>query len=317
MKLIDAYRMAVEQGISKDPRRREDIDAILQKAAEELEKTKDDRKDLFDQERLWNPYADSRISIGDPDEDISTVLWGIDMGTGEALLADRLNQKGRNIGALIGHHPLGSSKTPFPDVMYMQEDMYHSMGIPINIAEGLMAKRIDEVFRGVMSSNFNQTVDACKLLGLSLANLHTPCDNMVQHFLDELFSERQPKILDDIINLLLEIPEYRLSAGFNSPPTIICGKKTARAGKIVSKMTGGTSGPKEMFGKLADAGVGTVVGMHFPENHVEEACKFNINLIIAGHMSSDSIGVNLVADTWEEKGIEVIPCSGLIRVKRN
>lgn len=317
MKFIDAYRMAVEQGISKDPRGREGVDAILKKAAEELEKTKDDRKDLFDQERLWNPYGDSRISIGDPDEELSAVLWGIDMGTGEALLADRLNQKGRKIGALIGHHPLGSSKTPFPDVMYMQEDMYHSMGIPINITEGLMSKRIEEVFRGVMASNFNQTVDACKLLGLSLANLHTPCDNLVQDFLDQLFSERQPKRLEEITDLLLEVPEYRLSAGFNSPPTIISGKKSGRAGKIVSKMTGGTSGPKEMFEKMADAGVGTVVGMHFPESHVEEARKYNINLIIAGHMSSDSLGINLIADAWEKEGIEVIPCSGLIRVKRN
>ena len=89
------------------------------------------------------------------------------------------------------------------------------------------------------------------------------------------------------------------------------------AGKIVSKMTGGTSGPKEIYEKFSQAGVGTVVAMHFPESHVEEARKHHINLIVSGHMASDSVGVNLIADEWEKKGIEVVPCSGLIRVSRN
>jgi len=82
-------------------------------------------------------------------------------------------------------------------------------------------------------------------------------------------------------------------------------------------MTGGTSGPKEIYEKMADAGVGTAVGMHFPEGHIEEARKNNINLVIAGHMSSDSLGINLIADAWEKEGIEVVPCSGFIRVSRN
>jgi len=33
-------------------------------------------------------------------------------------------------------------------------------------------------------------------------------------------------------------------------------------------------------------------------------------------MSSDSLGMNLFLDKLEKKGIEIIPCSGLIRVKR-
>ncbi|MDD3398699.1 MAG: hypothetical protein PHW93_03765 [Candidatus Methanomethylophilaceae archaeon] len=317
MKFIDAYRMAVEMGAAKDPRDREDVEAILKKATEELEKADDMKKEVFDQERLWNPYGDSRISIGDPDQEIEAVLWGIDMGTGEALLADRLNQKGAKIGALIGHHPIGLSKNPFPDVMYMQEDMYHAMGVPINVAEGLMSKRIEEVFRAVMASNFNQTVDACRLLGLSLANLHSPCDNMVQDYLETLFQDKEAKRLEDIIEILMTVPEYRKAAAFNSPPTIIVGKKSSRAGKIVFKMTGGTSGPKEIYEKMADAGVGTAVGMHFPESHIEEARKNNINLVIAGHMSSDSLGINLIADAWEKEGIEIVPCSGFIRVSRN
>ena len=48
----------------------------------------------------------------------------------------------------------------------------------------------------------------------------------------------------------------------------------------------------------------------------EEAEKANINVVVAGHISSDSIGVNLFLDELEKQGIKIIPCSGLIRVSR-
>mgnify|MGYP001595301178 FL=1 len=57
--------------------------------------------------------------------------------------------------------------------------------------------------------------------------------------------------------------------------------------------------------------------MHAPEDHREEAKKFHINMIVAGHMVSDSIGANLFLDELEKRGIEVIPASGLIRIKRS
>ena len=68
---------------------------------------------------------------------------------------------------------------------------------------------------------------------------------------------------------------------------------------------------------MADAGIGTVIGMHMSEEHKKEAEAANINVIIAGHMSSDSLGMNLFLDELEKQGIEIVPCSGLIRVSRN
>ena len=109
-----------------------------------------------------------------------------------------------------------------------------------------------------------------------------------------------------------------MNTAATTPKRIVSfGSPKNHAGKVIAKMTGGTSGPKEIYEKFAQAGVGTVVGMHFPESHIEEAKKHHINMIVSGHMASDSVGVNLIADEWEKKGIEVIPCSGLIRVSRN
>ncbi|HHY39985.1 MAG TPA: NGG1p interacting factor NIF3, partial [Syntrophaceticus sp.] len=80
--------------------------------------------------------------------------------------------------------------------------------------------------------------------------------------------------------------------------------------------TGGTSGARESYEKLAAAGVGTIVGMHMSEDHRKEAEKHHINVVIAGHMASDSLGLNLFLDELEQRGVEIVPCSGLLRISR-
>ena len=69
----------------------------------------------------------------------------------------------------------------------------------------------------------------------------------------------------------------------------------------------------EEYMACADAGVGTFIGMHATPEVVEGLKKFNkCNLIIAGHMASDSLGFNQILDAWEAKGIEVVRISGIV-----
>ena len=306
MKIYEAYELAIRTGMERDPRPKDEVQKVLDDAREAYDKLPEDRRELFDQERLWNPYTDSRFSVmADEARDMEAecLMWGIDVGPAEVLLADRLREKGREVSALVAHHPIGTARTKFPEVMWMQTDMYHEMGVPINVTEGLMKPRMDDVLRGVMGSNYNQGADAARLLGIPLFNVHSPADNMVQRYLTDLFERTEPKRLGDLIDVLYTEPEFRQAARYN--------------GRIVCKMTGGTSGPKEIYEKFAQAGVGTVVGMHFPESHIEEARKNNVNIVISGHMSSDSLGVNLICDMWERHGIDVLPCSGFTRFSRN
>ncbi|MEK7818097.1 MAG: NGG1p interacting factor NIF3, partial [Actinomycetota bacterium] len=60
----------------------------------------------------------------------------------------------------------------------------------------------------------------------------------------------------------------------------------------------------------------TLIGMHISEKNREAAENHKLNVIIAGHDSSDSIGINLFLDELQKKGVNIIPCSGLIRVSR-
>jgi len=57
--------------------------------------------------------------------------------------------------------------------------------------------------------------------------------------------------------------------------------------------------------------------MHVPESHVEEARKHHVNIVVAGHMASDSLGCNLLADIFESKGLSIVPFSGFHRVRRS
>jgi len=180
----------------------------------------------------------------------------------------------------------------------------------------LMAERINEVERSLLPVNHNKAVDVARILDIPFMCMHTPADNNVTKFLEDLFEKNSPDKLEDVIDLLKEVPEYREAAKHNAGPKIVVGTPKRRAGKIFVDMTGGTSGSQDAYEKLAAAGVGTIVDMHMKEKHREEAKKHHINVIIAGYISSDSLGMNLILDEFEASGVKIIPCSGLIRVSR-
>ena len=122
----------------------------------------------------------------------------------------------------------------------------------------------------------------------------------------------------EVIDALKPVPEYQAAIKQKSGPTIFVGKSENAAGRIVvTEITGGTEGAVGIYERMSHAGIGTIVGMHMSEERKGEAQKNHINVVIAGHMSSDSLGMNLFLDELEKKGIEIIPCSGLIRVSRN
>ncbi|WP_066640326.1 NGG1p interacting factor NIF3 [Desulfolucanica intricata] len=316
MKLMDIYQLAVEKGIERDPRGPEAVQKILEREKKRFNDLKEDEKWEYDQDRLFNPYSDSRILVGDPEKDVNRVLAGIDIEVGEVLLADRLGERSRPIDLIIAHHPEGKAMSALYQVMHLQEDFLARYGVPINIAEGIMASRIGEVKRSLLPLNHNRAVDAAKMLNQNLMCIHTPADNHVVDFLQKKMDEEKPERLDDIVKLLKAIPEYKEAVGYNAGPTIVVGSKDRRSGKILVDMTGGTGGSEDAYAKLAHAGIGTLVVMHISEKHRKEAEKNHINVVIAGHMASDSLGMNLILDELQKRGIEIIPCAGLIRHSR-
>ena len=316
MKIREIYELAVKMGMESDPRGLEAVQKLLAREREKYEELKEEEKKEYDPERLQNPYDDTRILAGDPEKEVRRVLAGIDMEVGEVLLADRLGERGCPVDLIISHHPEGKAMAALYQVMHLQEDLLARFGVPINIAEGIMASRIAEVKRGLMPLNHNRAVDAARLLGLAFMCAHTVTDNLVASFLQKQMDERKPETLGDILKLLKEQPEYQEAVKYQAGPAIVVGSKERRAGRGMVDMTGGTSGSEDAYAKLAQAGVGTLLVMHINEKHRKEAEKNHINVIVAGHMASDSLGMNLFLDELEARGVEVVPCAGLLRFSR-
>jgi putative NIF3 family GTP cyclohydrolase 1 type 2 len=319
MDLQALYEAAIQAGVEADPRGTKAVRRLLERNRKKYEGASEKERRFLDPEARDNPYADSRILHDAKVGDIAEILVGIDIGVGEVLLADHLNEKGRTINLVLAHHPWGAGSARMSQVMEVQADLFHEVGVSLGAAEALVEKRMSEVSRRFAPSNHQQSVDAARLLGLSMMCAHTVADNQVHTYLERRIRDRDPETLEDVVELLMEEPEYIDAARQGAGPTIVQGSGSRRLGKIKLEMTGGTSGPKELFAGMATAGVTTIIGMHMSEDHLDEARKHNINVLIAGHISSDNLGVNLLLDQLDAaRGtpFTVVEASGFRRFPR-
>jgi putative NIF3 family GTP cyclohydrolase 1 type 2 len=317
MKLDKFYRKVIEIGKNNDLRSKEEVKNILIEEKERFDKLEKEDLALYDNDRLFNPYSDTRILNGDKNLEIRKVIVGIDMQVGEILLTHILNtEKKEQIDLLISHHPEGYALARLYEVMRLQADLLAYHGISISVAEQLMEQRISEVERRFLPVNHTRAVDAARVLGIPMMCIHTPADNCVANYLTKTFAKKKPYKLKDIMDILKSIPEYKKSMKLQVPPKIVNGSESNKCGKIYVDMTGGTEGSKEIFEKFASSGVSTLVGMHFSEEHLEKAKKANLNMIIAGHISSDVLGLNLLFDEIEkEEKLAIIGVSGFERMR--
>lgn len=311
MKLNDIYKLAIDIGIKNDLRSKKSIEKNLERIKTKYGNLSKEEKIFFDREKFSNPYLDSRIHY-DNKKQVKKVMSGIDIDTGELLMAKQLG-----FDTVISHHPIGKALVDLGDVMHLQAEVLSQYGIPINIAENLMRMRISEVTREINPANHFKTVRAAEMLNINLINIHTPADNLVANFLKKIIERKKPEYVDEILGILGEIPEYDVAKKQGVGPVLFSGKEENRAGKIaITEITGGTEGSKDIYGKMANAGIGTIIAMHQSEDHRKEAEKSHINVVVAGHISSDSIGMNLFLDELEKAGLKITPCSGLIRHSR-
>jgi len=312
MTIQQIYKLAIDFGIKNDLRGVTKVNKYLERIKKQYKELSEKQQAEFDVEKLTNPYSDSRV-LNNTEKQVKKVLVGVDMEVGELLLADKLG----DIDLVIAHHPEGAALADLHSVMDLQAEVLAQYGVPINIAESVLKPRISEVSRGVSPINHHRSVDAAKILNMGFMCLHTPCDNMGANFLFKLLNKKNPETVGEVLDMLKEIPEFKEAVKRKSGPILFTGSPENMAGKIVvTEFTGGTSGSKEIYEKMAQAGIGTIIGMHMGEEHRKEAEKYHLNVVIAGHMASDSLGINLFLDELEKKGVKVVPTSGLIRVKR-
>ena len=252
--------------------------------------------------------ADSGVVV--EGKNIKKVAFGVDIEVGEMLLARELG-----VDAVITHHPKGGlPMVEFHNVMVNQIDRMVAAGVPINKAQKALQERVEQVSRAHHVGNYDRVMSAAKLLGMPFVTIHTPADilaeSYVQKYLDKNLAKIEKPKVKDVISLLGKLPEYKLTL---AKPIARVGREEDYAGKVFVTMAGGTSGGEKVIRAYFEAGVGTLVVMHMPDDAIKAVKSQNIgNVVVAGHMASDSVGINQVIKELEKRGLQVVRMSGVI-----
>jgi hypothetical protein len=132
----------------------------------------------------------------------------------------------------------------------------------------------------------------------------------VQSHIDSHLGNSPRAKIKDLLDCLNQLPEYgKTPAG----PVARVGSNDDYCGRIFVTMAGGTGGGINVYKAYFEAGIGTLVVMHAKEDVIKAVKEQNIgNIVVAGHMASDSIGMNGLLCQLEAGGIEVIRMAGII-----
>jgi len=254
--------------------------------------------------------ADSQIFVrGDS---IRKILFGVDVDAAGLLLAKQLD-----FDAVIAHHPPGGEAQIYglPEVMLRQIEQMKSVGVSEKEAREALEVRRGKMSRNLNVINYERVISVARMLEIPFLNIHTPVDVITKDYFDEyinsFLSSNEGVKISDLIKSLNEIDE--ISKGLTKP-TLRIGNEESNVGKFFVAMSAGTNGGAAVAKAYFKAGVDTLMYMHLSEEDYKTLIKEEIkkNLIVTGHMPSDSIGINIYINELEKRGILVERFSGVI-----
>lgn len=253
--------------------------------------------------------ADSQVYVEAPG-DVRTVLFGVDIDAGELLWAQQ-----QGFDAVIAHHPVGDrARTEFARVVHRQIDQMAAEGIDRATAERAVRSRLDALHRRDHMANVNRVVDTARLIGMPFANIHLAADILARQAVVDLLAQRTTpqSTLREVVAAFDELPEMEAA---HTRPEAWVGSLDNRLGRYTVAMAGGTNGGYPVFREYFAAGIDTVLCMHIAEEELHrlrgEASPGN-NLLVTGHMATDSVGINAVIAAMEREGMRVTRTSGVL-----
>jgi putative NIF3 family GTP cyclohydrolase 1 type 2 len=254
--------------------------------------------------------ADSQVYL---DGEVRRVFAGIDVDLGELWLARELGADG-----VIAHHPVGSrARLDFPAMIERHVEQMTEVGIPEKLAREVMLVRKRPVEHGLHTINYDRVVDAARKLEMPIMNVHLAADIIGRKFFTDFVQrvvDGRSTTVGGLVGELKTIPEMEASL---VQPELWLGQPDNPVGRWVVQMAAGTNGGAPIYRTYYEHGIDTILAMHIDDRDLRELQQDQrpeANLVITGHMPSDSIGMNRVLDAIENRGIEVIAGSGVIRV---
>jgi len=232
---------------------------------------------------------------------IRKVLFGIDAGVPELLLAKQLGYD-----TVIAHHPPGGTAViNFYKVFKRHIQQMIVAGVPREEAEKAIRKKFEALEVQAHMRNYAHTIDVAKLVKMPYMNIHTPLDEVGTKVMsDQIHSRiRENSTVQDVVSALEELNEFRNAV---TKIKIRLGKPENPAGKVVVSHGAGTNGGYEIAKTYFKHGVGTVVYIHISLGDLEKLkAEGKGNLIVTGHIASDSVGINPLIQELEKRNVSV------------
>jgi putative NIF3 family GTP cyclohydrolase 1 type 2 len=232
---------------------------------------------------------------------IRKVLFSIDAGASELLLAKQLG-----CDAVIAHHPVGGTAAiNFHQVFKRHIQQMVSAGVPMEEAEKAVAKKLEQLEVEAHTRNYAHAVDVARLLKMPYMNIHTPLDEVGRKIMSEQINSRIKKDskVQEVVSALKTLAEFKNAV---TEIKIRLGKPENPAGKVVVSHGAGTNGGYEIAKTYFKHGVGTIIYIHISAGDLEKLEAEGVgNLIVAGHIASDSVGINPFIKELEKRNISV------------
>lgn len=256
--------------------------------------------------------ADTGIDM--PAKDVQKVLFGIDVDSGELVMA---KQMGYDL--VISHHPTGGlAVLEFPKVLAKHGDILVRHGVPKAAAEAAVRELQEEREPAAHRENYDRLPSVARMLGIGLMCIHNPCDEIGRRVMDEtLRAQLPPKPrVRDAIDVLYGLPEFKES---RTRILVRMGKLDNPLGKWAVHHGAGTNGGFPVAHAAFENGIDTVFYIHVDAGALKrlhgafgrEGAK---NLVVTGHVASDSIGINALVRELRSRGVRVDAYSGIVDV---
>ncbi|HDL84880.1 MAG TPA: hypothetical protein ENH11_00845 [Candidatus Acetothermia bacterium] len=246
-----------------------------------------------------------------PGKTVERVLFGIDIGSTELILA-------RNLGydLAISHHPMGGEAiVNFHLVLERHVQQMATARVPIDVARNAIGNLVYE--RRILNSmrNYDHAPSIARLIHMPYMNIHTPLDEIGRKRMADAASQLSEQ---DTVHDLITLFQSGFGEFQHAKTTIeaMVGSPDNRLGRVAISHGAGTNGGYPIAKAYFDHGVDTLVYIHCRPNDAQhlaqEYQEKEKTLIVTGHIASDSLGINPFIEKLRARGLQVTPISGII-----
>jgi len=251
---------------------------------------------------------DSAVYV--PGNNVSKILYGIDIGVPELLYA-----KQQGFDCVIAHHPVGLIN--HWKVFWRHEKQLISKGLSKKEARDVVEKKTLSFKFGAHARNYDAIPSFARLIEMPFLNIHCPSDELgrrlISASIETLVKERSnPSLMEVKIHLERSFLEFQKA---QTRIEIAKGEEDNYLGNWIFSHGAFTNGGFGIAQCYYQHDIDTVIYIHIAPAELFQILKLDSGqLVITGHLASDSIGINpFLNKLTEENGMHITAIGGLIR----